>query len=600
MTNRHTKNARVLRRIGAAVAATIAVSTVASSGSQAASNSSAVTRGGSVKVAIFDTLPGFCFSNNPANSALMTTRTMYEGLVEKTRGGDYIGLLATSWTKSADLKTWTFKLRQGVKFHDGSPFNADAAVLNYNFSTGRAFLAAVQAGVQGGLSVAAAQSAANTRFSYTLGTAAAFQSNIAAISKVDDNTITFKLDRAQNDFPGTLYASGRGFMRAPAQIADGTKCSANPIGTGPFKVESWNPSSITVVRNADYWRTDPTTKAKLPYLDKITFTNVKEGSQRAAAVRKGTYDAAMFSGGVEGTFIRDLRQRKSVVAEHKSPNEYFPSLFLNQTRTGSPFSSKNARLAVLTCIDRANFTKVRTRGESITARSLVGKNNPMFNTKGVQKFNVAESKKFVTAWQAEPGNAGKTLTFSMPADTSSASQANQNFLKKQWEKCGITVNIVVEETGTILTNTFNSRAAGGNQMAYDATIIVLFEGTDVAFNLPFVLSNAWPSTTKNPTANFRGTLGTLLGLNHHTDTKVDELFYAGQAATTKAAAKAKYAEGTAYLQANGFMTSIQEQYYTIFVSKKLQGVGKLQISKGKTQRISTNWGIDWTGVSKSK
>lgn len=600
MTKRHTNKARVMRRIGAAVAATIVVSTVASSGTNAASKTSAVTRGGSVKVAIFDTLPGFCFSNNPANSALMTTRTMYEGLVEKTRGGDHIGLLATSWTKSADLKTWTFKLRQGVKFHDGSPFNADAAVLNYNFSTGRAFLAAVQGGVQAGLSVAAAQSAANTRFGHTLGTAAAFQSNIAAISKVDDNTISFTLDRAQNDFPGTLYASGRGFMRAPAQIADGTKCSANPIGTGPFKIESWNPTSITVVRNTDYWRTDPVTKAKLPYLDKITFTNVKEGSQRAAAVRKGTYDAAMFSGGVEGTFIRDLRQRKSVVTEHKSPNEYFPSLFLNQTRTGSPFGSKNARLAVLTCIDRANFTKVRTRGESITARSLVGKNNPMFTTKGVQRFSVAQSKKHLAAWQAEPGNAGKTLSFSMPADTSSASQANQNFLKRQLQKCGITANIVVEETGTILTNTFNSRASGGNQMAYDATIIVLFEGTDVAFNLPFVLSNAWPATSKNPTANLRGSLGTLLGLNHHTDTKVDELFYAGQAAPTKAAAKAKYAQGTAYLQSEGFMASIQEQYYTIFVSKKLQGVGKLQISKGKTQRISTNWGIDWTGVSKSK
>jgi ABC-type transport system substrate-binding protein len=600
MTQRHTNRAKVIRRIGAAVAATIAVSTVASSGSNAAVNTSAVTRGGSVKVAIFDTIPGFCFSNNPANSALMTSRTMYEGLVEKTRGGDYVGLLATTWSKSADLKTWTFKLRQGVKFHDGSAFNADAALLNYNLSTGRAFLNEVATGMRSGLSQGAASVAAAQKFGHTLGTSAAFQSNVAAITKVDESTISFTLDRAQNDFPGTLYASGRGFMRAPAQIMDPSKCSTNPIGTGPFKIEKWNPSSISVVKNASYWRTDPNTKAKLPYLDKISFTNVKEGSQRAAAVRKGTYDAAMFSGGVEGTFIRDLRQRKSVVTEHKSANDFFPSLFLNQTRTGSPFLSKNARLAVLTCIDRTNFVKVRTRGESIVARSLVGKANPMFTTKGVQKFNVATSKQHVAAWQAEPGNAGKTLSFAIPADTSTASQANFNFLKQQWAKCGITANVVIEETGTILTKTFNSQATGGNQMAYDATVIVLFEGTDAGFILPFIVTNAWPATSVSPTRNLRGTLGTLLGLNHHTDTKVDELFYAGQAATTKSVAKAKYVEGTAYLQSEGFMTSIQEQYYTMFVSKKLQGVGKLQISKGKTQRISTNWGIDWTGVSKPK
>lgn len=590
MTQRQTTRSRVLRRIGVAVATTIAISTVASTGSQAASNPGAATVGGEVKVAIFDTFPGFCVGNNPANSSLMATRTIYEGLVEKTRGGDYIGLLAKNFVASPDLKEWTVGLRSGITFHDGTPFNADAVVANINYSSGRAYVGAYLAG----------GAAAAAKLGYTLGTSVTFQSNIKAIVKVDDLTVKFTLDRAQNDFPGTLYASGRGFMRGLAQLVDGTKCANNPIGTGPFKLVSWDTNNLVVEKNPTYWRTDPANpSAKLPYLDKITFNNVKEGSQRAAALSKKTYDAGMFAGGTDATFIKGLRQKKSVVTEYKSPNEYYPSLWLNQTKVGSPFSSKNARLAVISCIDRVNYAKVRTRGESIVAKSLVGPSNPMYTTRGFTKFDVDASKAFVAAWQAEAGNAGKTLTFTLPADTSGASQANVKFLQQQWAKCGITANMVVEEGGPIIAKTFNPAKAGGEQNGYDAIAILLYEGTDVTFNLPFTVTNAFPATSTNPIAPFfRGSLGALLSLNHHTDTVVDKFFYDGQASQTKAGAKAQYAAGTAYLQENGFSTSIGHGYYTFFAGKKLGGIGKLQIEKGKSQRLVTNWGIDWTGVYK--
>jgi peptide/nickel transport system substrate-binding protein len=106
-------------------------------------------------------------------------------------------------------------------------------------------------------------------------------------------------------------------MRSPAQFASSTTCASSPVGTGPFKFVSYTSDELIVAKNASYWRTDPNTKAKLPYLDKITFKNVKEGSQRAAAVRTGTLDAGMFTAGSEGTFIKDLRLRKSVTT-HQS------------------------------------------------------------------------------------------------------------------------------------------------------------------------------------------------------------------------------------------------------------------------------------------
>jgi ABC-type transport system substrate-binding protein len=246
-----------------------------------------------------------------------------------------------------------------------------------------------------------------------------------------------------------------------------------------------------------------------------------------------------------------------------------------------------------------NYVRVRAKGETVVAKSLVGPSSVMYTTRGFGKFSVKKAKAYVAAYKAETG--ATALTLSMPADTSSASQANAKFLISQWAKCGITVNMVVEETALIISKSFNPTVPFAQQNAYDLLPLLLFEGTDVAFNLPFVATNMFPAGSTNPVAgSFRGILGGLLNLNKHSDANVDTLFFGGQAATTKASAKAKYQEGTAYLQTNGFMTSIQHGYYTLFTTKKIGGVGTLQIERGKTQRLVTNWGIDWTGVYKKR
>jgi hypothetical protein len=115
-------------------------------------------------------------------------------------------------------------------------------------------------------------------------------------------------------------------------------------------------------------------------------------------------------------------------------------------------------------------------------------------------------------------------------------------------------------------------------------------------------------------AIFSGSLGSVLSLNHHPDTKVDDLFYAAEAEPDATLAKAKFAEATAYLQASGTMTSLVHGYYNMFYNKAkgLQGFGALTLpdltataaglsSTGTTkQREISNWGVDWTGVYKLK
>ena len=80
----------------------------------------------------------------------------------------------------------------------------------------------------------------------------------------------------------------------------------------------------------------------------------------------------------------------------------------------------------------------------------------------------------------------------------------------------------------------------------------------------------------------------------------NNLFYAGNAAANKSVAKIKYQEATTRLQNEGIISGVYSQSGQVFVNNKsgLGGIGKLQIVKGKTQRVVTNWGFDWTGIYK--
>jgi ABC-type transport system substrate-binding protein len=596
MTQRHTTRSRVLRKVGAVLAASLAVSTLATTGASAKSAATGPTAGGGgdAKVAIFDTFGGWCGPDNLANSALMAARTIYETLFEKSIGGDMIPVLAESGTASADLKTWTIKIRSGIKMHDGTDLNASLVKYNYDSNSGQAILLG------------------QTGAKYA-GTAAAFVANILS-STADDatNTVTFKLHRPQNDFLGTLYASGRSFIRARAQIKGALKegtgtCGAFPIGSGPFMVESTyvrDADKLKVVRNPNYWRKD-TKGVQLPYLKSITFDNIKDSQQRKNAIMKGTYDAAMFTSG-EGKYVQSIRKNKNLT-EFKSKNEYYPSFWFNQ-KIQTQFANKNCRAAVSYGIDRATWVRIRTNGEATAAPSIVGPTSVMYSKKNFATFNTTKAKAALALCLSETGKS--ELKFTIPADMSAVSLANVKLIAQQLKKVGITMDIVQKESYTIIGEAFN--AANGNQ--YDAILILLMEGTDVSFNLPFLVTNSWvpsyptsgnftPAAPGFPssTTYFKQLLGTVLSLTRHSDTKVDDLLYAAQAmpngtAAEKKAVKKAYAAATEYIQSEHLLTSVAHGYYNMFAKKSVKNVGKLKGPSGKTQRVITNWGIDWTGV----
>ncbi len=175
--------------------------------------------------------------------------------------------LAESWSISeAEKKVWTFKLRRGVRFHDGSEFNADAVVWNLDKLVNRnapQFDAAQAA--QGGL--------------YTGG--------IASWRKLDDNTVEITTKVVDAVLP---YSLASVFMSSPAQYEkvgrDWKKFAEQPSGTGPWKLESFKPRErADLVRNPDHWD-----KARVPKCERLVLPymlSFEEGSPfRDLRVRK--------------------------------------------------------------------------------------------------------------------------------------------------------------------------------------------------------------------------------------------------------------------------------------------------------------------------
>ena len=560
--------------MGSALAAVLVGTVVSGSATQAASKPAAVKKGGVITVAIDGGVGGHCFQNALAGGALGSSRSIFEQLFERTNKGKFVGYLAESAT-TTDNKVWNIKLRAGIKYSNGEAFNA--ANVKQNIDIGRGEV--------------------DPTFGY-LGTGVAVNANIYSVEVVDDLNLKVTLDRPDSALPALIYRAGRYVMRAPAQIANPKTCVTNPIGTGPFMLKSFTTDLTEVVRNPNYWRKDAN-GVQLPYLDGITFVNVKEASQRAAAVRKGTVDAGFFTQG-DATFTQDLLKRKKDVTGYQSTPTAYGQWMPNVGKKDSPFKFKSCRLAAAHAMDWNAYNKVRLKGTGSFSGSLVGKENPMFTLKGAPKFDIAKSKEYQTTCNTELGAKGP-MKLTLYADTSSQSLNNVKFIRQMLEKAGIATNEILQAESTVLIGKIY--AAGGN--AYDFAQGTPAEGASPAYVAPFFMSKAFPTGSTNPILAklgpaLVGRFGIIIALGNHGDTKVDDLTYAAMAETDPAKSKVAWQAVTEYLQTEGYAIPAVHGGFKVFVSNKskLKGIGKLALPGGGFAETVETKGFEWTGVSK--
>jgi len=572
-------------------AVVMAVALVASLSQVAPSSAapSAKKSGGSITVGVANQLLTTCLNPNASNSALGIMKTVYEGWVEKREDGRYVPFLAESVTPSADYKSWTIKIRPGIKFHDGTALDVTAALTNIAVGRGLYFLDQVGKGTP------------QDKVAHTVSSGIAFGANIKGAAAVSSDSFKIDLWEPQVDYMASIYASGRNFVRAVSDFTNSSQCATSGKGTGPFKFESTSPDKTVVVKNANYWRKDKAGE-QLPYLDKITFQYVNQPQQRVNGLKSGTLDAAQF---VSAGEIKQILSAQALpnVRMIDSGYKYYPMTVLNTAI--APFNNINARLAVVHAFDHETFYKQRycykgtCLGELPT--SAVGPLNAGYVKAGFPQYNLAKAKEYAAAYKKA---TGKDLTYTVPADTSAEAQANAKAAQQIMKKAGITMNISTEDTATITAKAFPRPGTGLN--SYEAYPTLLFEGDGVEFTFPFMVRNMFLTPNNKLTSVLPGGptgdasklmlgFGAVINPGRTNDASLDAAVYAAWYDTTSNR-KAKIKAAMKYYQENAFSLHGTSIAFFTGVSKKLKGWDTFYLASGGKGIPMTNAGLNYSGV----
>ena len=234
---------------------------------------------------------------------------IFEGLTRLNQTGMVLPALAESWQAAPDGLSWTFNLRPSVTFSDGTPFDADV--------------------VRFALSRITAPDSTNAQ--------KALFEPIKRVEVVNANTVQLHLSRPMANLP-YLLAWGDAVMVAPKSAATN---GVNPIGTGPFVLESWQRGSqLTLKRREDYW-------GAVPRLNRVVFRFISDPTAAFAAVSAGDVDAFPNYPAPENVaqFKNDLALRVVIGASEGK-------VILGLNNTKAPFNNMKVRQALAHAIDR--------------------------------------------------------------------------------------------------------------------------------------------------------------------------------------------------------------------------------------------------------
>ena len=265
---------------------------------------------------------------NPTTSALsapglMMSNAVFDSLAAIDENGNAIPYLAESFTSSEDFKTWTVKLRPGIKFHDGTDLTSEAVIKSFE---------AQRADPLVGLAVKP------------------FFPETGATEVIDDLTVKFNLSDPNAYFPATVTGQ-LGYVPSPtwldAALADPT-LNQKPVGTGPFKYDSRSEDSVTkFVRNDEWWNGEV-------YLDAIEFYPVSDADTRLELLVNGELDALQTTN--QGS-LADLRDDESLQNLFDDTGE---ESFVMINSASPPFDDIRARQALTYATPRQNYIDLIT------------------------------------------------------------------------------------------------------------------------------------------------------------------------------------------------------------------------------------------------
>jgi len=291
--------------------------------------------GGTMRIYHRDNLPSGSIHEEATISTVSPFMAVFNNLVvydqqQKLNSPETIvPELAESWAWDSSKTKLTFKLRQGVKWHDGKPFTAKDVACTWNKLTGK------------------------DKDDFRKNPRAIWWHNLKEVTVNGDHDVTFNLNRPQPSFL-SLFASGYSPVY-PCHVS--TKdMRTNPIGTGPFKfVEFKRGESVTFARNPDYW------KKGHPYLDGIEWKVIENRSTRILAFVAGEFDMT-FSADVTVPLLKDVTSQAPKAICELAPTYVSTNLIINPK--APPFNEAKIRKAVALTLDRKAYIDILSGGKA--------------------------------------------------------------------------------------------------------------------------------------------------------------------------------------------------------------------------------------------
>lgn len=356
------------------------------------------------------------------------TTQIFDNLVEFKNGTTEVQpALAKSWDISDDGLTFTFHLEEGVKFHDGTPFNADAVV----FSLGRQLW--------------------EDHPYYNLGPWKYWgymdMSNIVKdIVAVDEYTVRIDLKKVEAPFLANLAMDFAGMVSPTAVEKYGEDFKSNPVGTGPFKFVSWQKDdNIVLERNDDYWR-------RPAYLDRLILKVIPDATARYLALQKGEIDVMDFPS------PEDLAEMKANPDLKVIQQEGLNVGYLALNTQKKPYDNKLVRQAMNYAINKeeiitAVFGEAGTAAKNPIPPTMWSYNNAI----DPYPYDPAKARELL----AEAGypDGFTTELWAMPVSRPYFPDGRKvaEIMQAQLKEVGITAEIVSYEWGTYLEGTDNGK-----------------------------------------------------------------------------------------------------------------------------------------------
>ncbi|MDT5286193.1 MAG: peptide/nickel transport system substrate-binding protein [Mycobacterium sp.] len=327
---------------------------------------------------------------------------VFDTLVEPDANLEMRPALAESWTVSSDQLTWTFHLRKGVTFQDGSPFTADDVVYSY-----RRIIDEKLANVD--------------KFSA-----------VTDVSAPDDDTV---LIRVKQPTPNLLTNLGgfKGMAIVQRKNVESGQIATHPVGTGPFAFASQKSGdSIMLAANPHYWGGRP----KVPG---VTFRFISEPSTALSALQAGEID---WTDSIPTQRVAQLKNDDSIKLAVTPGNDYW-YLALNEAR--EPWKDARVRQAIAYAIDRKAIVQATSYGTATANQLAIPQGNPWYTPYDTYRYDIEKAKSLLAEAGASPETLDMLVTSEYP-ETVTAAQVIADNLKP----LGITVNIRTVDFATWL------------------------------------------------------------------------------------------------------------------------------------------------------